>query len=267
MILIFIFGIIFSSHFIFADNNGDDVGKNSGSNSENSNKDFNSNEDKNEDNGKEVENEFEFEGEREFVDENGIEHKIKVKIESKEENSNNERKLKFESENDENETETEEVEIEEGLKIEIENETEADNETATNKTKIKIKTKDGNKVEIKVLPSTASERAREIFESRNFTIILKEIGHKNIPRVVYHIEGNKTGKFLGIFKMEAEIQGDVDAETGEILNKNVPWWAFLLFMDNSQNNGTDEPPVNNTMPEINNTNINETIVNSTNSST
>ena len=223
--------------------------------------------------------------EREYIDENGNEVKYKIKIEIKDENGVLERKIKFKSESSEDgEIELEE-EVEVGddldgneLEMEIENETERDNRNATNKTKIKIKMKNGNSTEIKVLPSVASEKAREIFKNRNFTIILKEINHKNIPRVVYHIEGNKTGKFIGIFKMEAKIEGDIDPETGEILIKNVPWWAFLLFSDNSQDNEplinntntnqteTNNTEVNNTVPVINNTNVNETIINTTNSS-
>ncbi|MEK6891336.1 MAG: dockerin type I domain-containing protein [Nanoarchaeota archaeon] len=206
--------------------------------------------------------EFKYEEENKYIAENGNEVKYKIKIEVKEENGILERKIKFKSES----SNGSKIEIEEEVKIgddlegnelelEIENETK-NNNTISNKTKIKVKLKNGNSTEIKVLPSVASERAREIFESRNLTIVLKEIEHKNVPRIVYHIESNKTGKFLGIFKMEAKLEGDIDPETGELLVKNIPWWAFLLFGDNST-----EPPQNNT--GINNTNVNNTNANGT----
>ena len=91
--------------------------------------------------------------------------------------------------------------------------------------------------------------------------------HKNVPRVVYKINSDHPGRFLGIFKMEAKLEGDIDPETGELLIKNVPWWAFLLFGDNEE----QEPPQNNTdinnttnNTNMNNTNLNNTDTNNTN---
>lgn len=100
-----------------------------------------------------------------------------------------------------------------------------------NETELEVELSDGNKSRIKVLPDRASEIARERFKARNISLELKELNISNVPRVVYHIQTNKTGRFLGIFKMELRIEGEIDSETGEILSEQVPWWAPLLFGD------------------------------------
>ena len=46
--------------------------------------------------------------------------------------------------------------------------------------------------------------------------------------VVYNIKSNENGKFLGVFKMKLKVEAEVDPETGEIIYKNKPWWAFLV---------------------------------------
>ena len=267
LILFSLLGILILSLNAFAYSGSRNSDKNNSINSETNDNSDNDSENESDDSGSDFdENEIENEVKRRFIDENGIEHKIKISMGEK-------NRIKVENEENEGEFESE-LNISEFSERNI--------------TKFKVKLKNGNETEIKVLPSTASEKARAIFESRNFTLILKEINHKNIPRVVYHIEGNKTGKFLGIWKMKVKIQGDVDAETGEVLNKNVPWWAFLLFGDddetpnepptnttNQNNTNTNQTNTNTTITnqtnqnntEINNTNINETIVNTTNSST
>ena len=80
-----------------------------------------------------------------------------------------------------------------------------------------------------MLPDEASEIARERLMARNLTRIeLIEKIHNNIPRVVYHIEGDKQGRFLGIFKFAMKVSTEIDPETGEIIETRKPWWAFLV---------------------------------------
>jgi len=84
------------------------------------------------------------------------------------------------------------------------------------------------------MPDAASDIALERLKILNFTKIeLKEIRHKNIPRVVYNIEANKNGKFLGIFKLKMKIEGQIDPETGEFIGISKPWWAFLVTGEDS----------------------------------
>jgi hypothetical protein len=85
----------------------------------------------------------------------------------------------------------------------------------------------GRKAEIKIMPETASERAIERLGELNFTVELKEVGSGNESKVVYEMEGEKQGRFLGIIKTTGKLKIQVDAETGEIISVKKPWWAFL----------------------------------------
>jgi len=105
----------------------------------------------------------------------------------------------------------------------LELETEAD---SNNKTKIKAVLSDKRKAEIKIMPDTASEKAIAKLGELGFTIELKEVGKGDDAKVVYELTGNKQGKFLGIFKIIARVQAQVDAENGDV--KIIkPWWSFL----------------------------------------
>lgn len=91
----------------------------------------------------------------------------------------------------------------------------------------------GRKAEIKIMPSTASEKAIERLGELNFTIELKEVGNAESmlenkqPKPVYELTGEKQGRFLGIFKIMASEKVQVDAETGEVIKVIKPWWTFL----------------------------------------
>jgi hypothetical protein len=85
----------------------------------------------------------------------------------------------------------------------------------------------GRKAEVKIMPETASQTAIDRLGELNFTIELKEVGTGNNKEAVYELTGNKQGKFLGIFKIMATEQVQVDAETGEVKKVIKPWWAFL----------------------------------------
>jgi hypothetical protein len=84
----------------------------------------------------------------------------------------------------------------------------------------------GRNAEIKIMPETASQIAIEKLGELNFTIQLKEVGKKDNARPVYELTGKKQGKFLGIFKIMAKVEVQVDAEDGNV-KVIKPWWAFL----------------------------------------
>lgn len=91
----------------------------------------------------------------------------------------------------------------------------------------------GSEREVKVMPETASENAlqrlrlRNCNESNNCTIELKEVGTGNQSRVTYEIRVEKSARFLGLFKTRMQVQADVDADNGEVLQVRKPWWAFM----------------------------------------
>jgi len=117
----------------------------------------------------------------------------------------------------ETETETKGLEIE----------TETDPET--NKTKIRVRLSNQERKELKIRSKQAAEIAKQRLRVKNLSRIqLKEKIHKNIPKIIYNIEAEKPGKFLGIFKFAMKVTTEVDAETGEIITTSKPWWAFLV---------------------------------------
>ncbi len=116
-----------------------------------------------------------------------------------------------------------------GKEREVEAEDEINLEEDTNGTeyRLRAKLKNGNFTDIKIMPDQASEIALERLKALNFSIQLRERLHNNIPQVVYNIDANKSGRFLGVFKIIMKTNAQVDPETGEVLSVNAPWWAFL----------------------------------------
>jgi len=101
------------------------------------------------------------------------------------------------------------------------------------KFKFKVNLSNGFQKEVKIMPETASERAIERLkmkncnESEGCTIELKEVGRNNDTRVAYEVKAQKEARFLGLFKTKMQVNAKVDAETGEVIQSNKPWWAFL----------------------------------------
>jgi hypothetical protein len=89
----------------------------------------------------------------------------------------------------------------------------------------------GNKHQIKITPQELRALIRNrlrIHNDSELKIQLRERTHNNVPRIVYNIETNENGKFLGIFKMASKATTEVDADTGEVLEVKRPWWVFLV---------------------------------------
>jgi len=101
-----------------------------------------------------------------------------------------------------------------------------------NKTRLKVQLSNGVNAEVKVMPNTASETALAKLGAKcegNCTIELKEVGAGNQIKAVYEIKTQKQAKILGLFKAQMQVQAQVDAETGEVVQAKKPWWAFLAF--------------------------------------
>ncbi|MDP3992290.1 MAG: hypothetical protein Q8P79_02160 [Nanoarchaeota archaeon] len=159
---------------------------------------------------------------------NGREEEIKIRVENRTEDGRFRESIRYEIR---------------GEEIEVEAEDEIDLEEQTNGTEYRLRARlrNGDVTDIKIMPDTASEIALERLKALNFTIELKEIRERNIPRVVYNIETNKHGRFLGVFKLAIKVEGEVDPETGEFIGTSKPWWAFLVTgEDSDQTNGEDE---------------------------
>ncbi len=89
----------------------------------------------------------------------------------------------------------------------------------------------GRKAEIKFLPDRASKialaRLRAKCADDNCSVELKEVGTGNKTRIAYVVETTKDSSVFWIFKNKMVVKAQVDAETGEIISIQKPWWAFL----------------------------------------
>ncbi len=116
-------------------------------------------------------------------------------------------------------------------------ELEIEEETEGNRTKFKIKLKNGQDSKIKIMPEVASEtalarlRLKVCNESRNCSIELKEVGQGNQTKLAYEARARKTFKILGFIKNREEVRTRIDAETGEVISTNRPWWAWMASED------------------------------------
>lgn len=91
----------------------------------------------------------------------------------------------------------------------------------------------GRNAEIKVMPDSASEtalkrlRLNSCLEENNCSIELKEVGQGQEIRAAYEFKTMRKSKLFGLIPKNMEVQVQVDAENGEILSVNKPWWSFL----------------------------------------
>jgi len=83
------------------------------------------------------------------------------------------------------------------------------------------------KMEIKVMPETASQKAIERLGELGFNVTLKSVGNKLEWKSFYEVSGVKEGKMFGLFKVHGKVSAEVDAQTGEVLKVHKPWWGFI----------------------------------------
>ena len=102
-----------------------------------------------------------------------------------------------------------------------------------NRTRLHVQLSNGENTEIKVMPDTASEtaiarlRLNQCNQSNNCTIELREVGSGEQVRAAYEIQAEKQVKVLGLFQAQMQVEAQIDAENGEVLQSGKPWWAFL----------------------------------------
>ncbi len=100
-------------------------------------------------------------------------------------------------------------------------------------TKLQVKLSNGKNSEVKIMPDIASKNALEKLkmnvcsEENNCQIELKEVGQGEQIKAAYEVKVEKQAKFLGLFKTKMQVQAQVDAESGEVIQTKKPWWAFL----------------------------------------
>ncbi len=80
---------------------------------------------------------------------------------------------------------------------------------------------------VKILPETASARARERLGELGFNVTLKEVGKGNETKTIYEARAKKEGKLFGFLKVKGDVSAEIDAETGEVKKVHKPWWGFM----------------------------------------
>jgi len=110
---------------------------------------------------------------------------------------------------------------------------------------LRVRLSNGRNSEVKVMPDTASDtaiarlRLRFCSVENNCTIELREMrARSNVSssveaRAAYNVRVEKQARIFGIFRSRMAVSADVDAETGEVLRVNKPWWAFLASETNA----------------------------------
>ena len=109
------------------------------------------------------------------------------------------------------------------------------------KTSLRIETGVQNRVllsnglyaEIRVMPDIATEtaiarvRLNACSEENNCTVELREVRVNNEARASYEVRAEKEYRVFGLIRAKANVETNVDAETGAIINTNVPWWTRI----------------------------------------
>lgn len=100
-----------------------------------------------------------------------------------------------------------------------------------NRSKIGTYLSNGAFVEVKYLPDQASvialKKVNKKLEGLQSEIELKEVIIEEKSRLIYEVNANKNISILGLFKGNLKVNAYVDAETGEIIKLEQPWWIAL----------------------------------------
>lgn len=84
---------------------------------------------------------------------------------------------------------------------------------------------------VKYLPDEVSEKALEKMNAKcddtGCIVELKEVGKKDNSKLTYEVTASKDSKLFGLFKKKMTVTAQVDAESGDVVSVDKPWWAFL----------------------------------------
>jgi len=162
---------------------------------------------------------------------NGTQIQVKIQIETENKNGSITRQINVEREG-------------EHYNVSISHDLNVSDEFVGNQSRIVARLSNGQNANVSILPDQALNatlarlriRQQLVNNGTNVSIQLRERIHNNVPQVVYNVEANQTGRFLGIFKVALRSNTEINAENGNVVAVNQPWWAFLVSVpqDNSQ---------------------------------
>lgn len=83
--------------------------------------------------------------------------------------------------------------------------------------------------EIRILPNQASEIARQAgIQNKLSDQLVEATSSATNDSLAFKVTGTRTGKFLGLIPISAELEAEVGAQSGQILKVNQPFWLKLL---------------------------------------
>ncbi|NIO22677.1 MAG: hypothetical protein GTN38_01465 [Candidatus Aenigmarchaeota archaeon] len=101
---------------------------------------------------------------------------------------------------------------------------ELSNELVVEESKLFMKTSVGKKP-VNLLPEDVIGISETPTKEAVEKIELKEESQKP----VYSVKGTKQARILFIIPVSMEVETNIDAETGDVISVNKPWWSFLAW--------------------------------------
>lgn len=105
------------------------------------------------------------------------------------------------------------------------------NVNSSNGAILRVYMSNGRYAYVRVMPDRASLTARENMRARceanNCTFELREVSLRNETRAAYRVRVEKDARVLGLFRARMNVDVDVDADTGEVIQVHRPWWASI----------------------------------------
>lgn len=98
------------------------------------------------------------------------------------------------------------------------------NELVVENSKLLMKTSAGKK-QINVLP----EEAIGVSETPSKEVVKKIELKEESQKPIYSVKGIKQARLLFLIPVSMEVETKVDAEIGNVISVNKPWWSFLAW--------------------------------------
>jgi hypothetical protein len=87
---------------------------------------------------------------------------------------------------------------------------------------------DDQSEKIKITSETASDKVVDVLEVEFESVELIEPTQSG-EAYIYKVVAKRQAKLLGLFGIEFNVEAEVDADTGDIIKTNQPWWAIFVF--------------------------------------
>ena len=173
-----------------------------------------------------------------FIDENGNEVKVVVKVEMEGNEIERTEKTTITTPDGIEIILKNKVETEEGVQ-ETKNSIEVKGFLVTTKLSVKEEIKNGATIiksqlstgaeqDIIVMPDEAHQIALDAIKAQGISIELTERAEEGVLTSVFMAESVKQGKLFGLFNINVDLQALINPITGELIEANKPWWAFLV---------------------------------------